>query len=215
MGQKINPLGFRLGKTQVYHSFWFCKPKYFSMSLQEDAKIRNSIKDYVKKSKKISLDLEGIVNIGIKKRIGLIKVIIYIGFPNLLIEGQTQGLNRLQMHLKRELIYVNNQLNILIKRIDKPYEQPIILAEYIALQLKNRVSFQKSMKKAIELTEKTGIKGIQVKLAGRIDGKEIARVEWIREGKVPLQTIDAKIDYCSHTIRTNHGLLGIKIWIYK
>nr|YP_010471690.1 ribosomal protein S3 [Gastrodia menghaiensis]UVG41048.1 ribosomal protein S3 [Gastrodia menghaiensis] len=215
MGQRINPLGFRLVTTQVYHSFWFAKPKYFYMNIQEDVRIRKYIKDYVRKDKRISLYLESIIHIGIKKKISIIKVIIYIGFPNLLIEGQEQGLNRLKMSLKRELIYVNNQLNILIKRIEKPYEQPLIIAEYIALQLKDRVSFRKSIKKAIELTEKTGIKGIQVKISGRIDGKEIARVEWIREGKVPLQRIDAKIDYCSHTIITNHGLLGIKIWIYK
>nr|YP_010471528.1 ribosomal protein S3 [Gastrodia flexistyla]UVG40867.1 ribosomal protein S3 [Gastrodia flexistyla] len=215
MGQRINPLGFRLVTTQAYHSFWFAKPKYFYMSIQEDVRIRKYIKDYVKKDKRISLYLESIVHIGIKKKKNLIKIIIYIGFPNLLIEGQEQGLNRLKMYLKRELIYVNNQLNILIRRIEKPYEQPIIIAEYIALQLKDRVSFRKSIKKAIELTEKTGVKGIQVKLSGRIDGKEIARVEWIREGKVPLQRIDAKIDYCSHTIITSHGLLGIKIWIYK
>nr|QGW42725.1 ribosomal protein S3 [Gastrodia elata] len=215
MGQKINPLGFRLGTNQVYHSFWFCKPKRFSMSLQEDVRIRNYIKDYVNKDKRLSLDLEGVVHIGIKKRLSLIKVIIYLGFPNLLIEGQLQGLNRFQMHLKRNLIYENIQLNIFIKRIEKPYEQPLILAEYIALQLKNRVSFRKAIKKAIELTEQAGTKGIQVKIAGRIDGKEIARVEWLREGKVPLQTIDAKIDYCSHTIRTSSGILGIKIWIYK
>nr|QXO04760.1 30S ribosomal protein S3 [Hetaeria youngsayei] len=213
MGQKINPLGFRLGTTQSHHSFWFAKPKDFSMGLQEDEKIRNCIKNYVKvkKKNKISSGFEGIAYMGIQKRIDLIQVIIYIGFPNLLIEGRTRGVEELKMNVQKEF---HRRLNITITRIEKPYGQPNILAEYIALQLKNRVSFRKAMKKAIELTEKTGTKGIQVQIAGRIDGKEIARVEWIRKGRVPLQTIHAKIDHCSHTIRTIYGVLGIKIWIF-
>nr|YP_009688119.1 ribosomal protein S3 [Platanthera chlorantha]QEE59407.1 ribosomal protein S3 [Platanthera chlorantha] len=211
MGQKINPLGFRLGTTQSHHSFWFAKPKDFSMNLQEDEKIRNCIKNYVQKKKRISSGFEGIAYIRIQKKIDLIQVIIYIGFPNLLIEGRPRGIEELQMNVQKEF---HRRLNIAITRIEKPYGQPNILAEYIALQLKNRVSFRKAIKKAIELTEQTGIKGIQVQIAGRIDGKEIARVEWIREGRVPLQTIRAKIDHCSHTIRTIYGVLGIKIWIF-
>nr|YP_010856333.1 ribosomal protein S3 [Phoenix pusilla]WGM67945.1 ribosomal protein S3 [Phoenix pusilla]WGM68030.1 ribosomal protein S3 [Phoenix pusilla] len=214
MGQKINPLGFRLGTTQSHRSFWFAQTKNYSVSLQEDEKIRNCIKNYVQKNRRISSGFEGIARIGIQKRIDLIQVIIHIGFPNLLMEGQTRGIEELQMNVQKELHSVNRRLNIAITRIEKPYGQPNILAEYIALQLKNRVSFRKSMKKAIELTEQTDTKGIQVQIAGRIDGKEIARVEWIREGRVPLQTIRAKIDHCSYTIRTIYGVLGIKIWIF-
>nr|YP_010033515.1 ribosomal protein S3 [Curculigo orchioides]AFB18569.1 ribosomal protein S3 [Molineria capitulata]QOW40553.1 ribosomal protein S3 [Curculigo orchioides] len=214
MGQKINPLGFRLGTTQSHQSFWFAQPKNFSAGLQEDEKIRNCIKKYVQKNRRISSGFEGIARIGIQKRIDLIQVIIYIGFPNLLIEGRTRGIEELQMNVQKEFHSVNRRLNIAITRIEKPYGQPNILAEYIALQLKNRVSFRKAIKKAIELTEQTDTKGIQVQIAGRIDGKEIARVEWIREGRVPLQTIRAKIDHCSYTIRTIYGVLGIKIWIF-
>ena len=214
MGQKINPLGFRLGTTQNHHSFWFAQPKNFSIGLQEDEKIRDCIKNYVQKSMRISSGFEGIAHIEIQKRIDLIQVIIYIGFPNLLIEGRRRGMEELQTNVQKELNSVNRRLNIAITRVEKPYGQPKILAEYIALQLKNRVSFRKAMKKAIELTEQTDTKGIQIQIAGRIDGKEIARVEWIREGRVPLQTIGAKIDYCSYTVRTIYGVLGIKIWIF-
>nr|QJT43080.1 ribosomal protein S3 [Paris stigmatosa]WCF64382.1 ribosomal protein S3 [Paris yanchii] len=214
MGQKINPLGFRLGTNQNHHSFWFEQPKYFYEGLKEDEKIRNCIKKYVQKNKKTSLGFEGIARIGIKKRIDLTQVIIYIGFPNLLIEGQTRGMEELQMNVQKEFHSVNRRFNIAITKVEKPYGQPNILAEYIALQLKSRVSFRKAMKKAIELTEQADTKGIQVQIAGRIDGKEIARVEWIREGRVPLQTIRAKIDYCSYPIRTIYGVLGIKIWIF-
>nr|YP_009248131.1 ribosomal protein S3 [Metroxylon warburgii]AMW66097.1 ribosomal protein S3 [Metroxylon warburgii] len=214
MGQKINPLGFRLGTTQSHRSFWFAQPKNYSVGLQEDEKIRNCIKNYVQKNRRISSGFEGIAHIGIQKRIDLIQVMIHIGFPNLLIEGRTRRIEELQMNVQKELHSVNQKLNIAITRVEKPYGQPNILAEYIALQLKNRVSFRKAMKKAIELTEQTDTKGIQVQIAGRIDGKEIARVEWIREGRVPLQTIRAKIDHCSYTIRTIYGVLGIKIWIF-
>lgn len=214
MGQKINPLGFRLGTTQSHHSVWFAQPKGYSEGLQEDQKIKDCIKNFVQKNRKISSGVEGIARIKIQKRIDLIQVIIYMGFPKFLIEGSPQGIEELQSNVQKEFNSVNRKLNIAITRVAKPYGQPNILAEFIAGQLKNRVSFRKAMKKAIELTEQADTKGIQIQIAGRIDGKEIARVEWIREGRVPLQTIRAKIDYCSYTVRTIYGALGIKIWIF-
>nr|YP_009574029.1 ribosomal protein S3 [Pemphis acidula]QBM31222.1 ribosomal protein S3 [Pemphis acidula]WKK48010.1 ribosomal protein S3 [Pemphis acidula] len=214
MGQKINPLGFRLGTTQSHHSIWFAQPKNYSEGLQEDQKIRDCIKNYIQKNMKIPSGVEGIARIEIKKRIDLIQVIIYMGFPKLLIEGRTRRIEELQATVQKELNCVNRKVNIAITRITNPYGHPNILAEFIAGQLKNRVSFRKAMKKAIELTEQADTKGIQIQIAGRIDGKEIARVEWIREGRVPLQTIRAKIDYCSYTARTIYGVLGIKIWIF-
>nr|QIS91866.1 ribosomal protein S3 [Augusta austrocaledonica] len=214
MGQKINPLVFRLGTTQGHHSLWFAQPKNYSEGLQEDQNIRNCIKNYVQKNTKISSGVEGIARIEIQKRIDLIQVIIFMGFPKPLLENQPRGIEELQTTLQKEFNSVNRKLNIAITKIVKPYGNPNILAEYIAGQLKNRVSFRKAMKKAIELTEQANTKGIQVQIAGRIDGKEIARVEWIRKGRVPLQTIRAKIDYCSYTVRTIYGVLGIKIWIF-
>nr|QHR85514.1 ribosomal protein S3 [Aeginetia indica]QHR85531.1 ribosomal protein S3 [Aeginetia indica]WRW10990.1 ribosomal protein S3 [Aeginetia sinensis]WRW11008.1 ribosomal protein S3 [Aeginetia sinensis] len=216
MGQKINPLGFRLGTTQSHHSLWFAQPKNYSEDLQEDQKIRNSIENYIQKNMRISSGTEGIARIEIKKKIDLIQVIIFMGFPKLLIESRLRGIEELQINLEKEFHYdyANRKLNIAITRITKPYRNPNILAEFIAGQLKNRVSFRKAMKKAIELTEQADTKGIQIQFSGRIDGKEIARVEWIRKGRVPLQTIRAKIDYCSYTVRTIYGILGIKIWIF-
>nr|YP_009333063.1 30S ribosomal protein S3 [Paeonia veitchii]YP_010690378.1 ribosomal protein S3 [Paeonia sterniana]ALS20229.1 30S ribosomal protein S3 [Paeonia veitchii]UBU96369.1 30S ribosomal protein S3 [Paeonia veitchii]WBU14003.1 ribosomal protein S3 [Paeonia sterniana]WKY96075.1 ribosomal protein S3 [Paeonia veitchii] len=214
MGQKINPLGFRLGTTQSHHSLWFAQKKNYSGDLQEDQKIRDYINNYIQKNLKISSGVAGIARIEIQKRIDLIQIIIYMGFPKLLIEGRPRRIDKLRINIQKELNCVNRKLNIAIKRIAKPYGHPNILAEFIAGQLKNRVSFRKAMKKAIELTEQADTKGIQVQIAGRIDGKEIARVEWIREGRVPLQTIRAKIDYCSYTVQTIYGVLGIKIWIF-
>nr|YP_009648486.1 ribosomal protein S3 [Suaeda japonica]QCE21285.1 ribosomal protein S3 [Suaeda japonica]QLH92990.1 ribosomal protein S3 [Suaeda japonica] len=214
MGQKINPLGFRLGTTQSHYSRWFSQPKNYSEGLQEDQKIRNFIQNYVQKNTKTSSGVEGIARIEIQKRIDLIQVIIHMGFPKLLIENRPQGVEDLKINVQQELNCVNRKLNIAITRIEKPYGHPNILAEFIAGQLKNRVSFRKAMKKAIELTEQADTKGIQIQIAGRIDGKEIARIEWTREGRVPLQTIRAKIDYCASTVRTIYGVLGIKIWIF-
>nr|YP_009750715.1 ribosomal protein S3 [Dipterocarpus turbinatus]YP_010207526.1 ribosomal protein S3 [Dipterocarpus alatus]YP_010451625.1 ribosomal protein S3 [Dipterocarpus hasseltii]YP_010531561.1 ribosomal protein S3 [Dipterocarpus retusus]YP_010898276.1 ribosomal protein S3 [Dipterocarpus littoralis]QOY45584.1 ribosomal protein S3 [Hopea hainanensis]QXV93017.1 ribosomal protein S3 [Dipterocarpus gracilis]QIJ98101.1 ribosomal protein S3 [Dipterocarpus turbinatus]UAY85833.1 ribosomal protein S3 [Diptero len=214
MGQKINPLGFRLGTNQSHHSVWFAQPKNYFEGLQEDKKIRDCIKNYVQKNMRIASSMEGIARIEIQKRIDLIQIIIYMGFPKLLIKDGSRRIKELQMNIKKELNCMNRQLNITITRIANPYGNPNILAEFIAGQLKNRVSFRKAMKKAIELAEQAATKGIQVQIAGRIDGKEIARVEWIREGRVPLQTIGAKIDYCCYTVRTIYGVLGIKIWIF-
>ncbi|KAL1340202.1 hypothetical protein AAHE18_U100700 [Arachis hypogaea] len=174
MGQKINPLGFRLGTTQSHDSLWFAQPINYSENLQEDKKIRDYIKNYIKINIRISSGVEGIAGIKIKKRIDLIQVIISMGFPKLLIEDE---------FTKKKLNCANQKLNIAITRIANPYGHPNILAEFIAGQLRNRVSFRKAMKKAIELTQQAGTKGIQVQIAGRIDGKEIARVEWIREGR--------------------------------
>nr|YP_009771863.1 ribosomal protein S3 [Baphia racemosa]QIT02648.1 ribosomal protein S3 [Baphia racemosa] len=214
MGQKINPLGFRLGTTQSHHSLWFAQPTNYFENLQEDKKIRDCIKNYIQKKIRISSGVEGIGRIKIKKRIDLIQIIIYIGFPKLLIEGTPRRIEELQLNVQKKLNNMKRKLNIAITRITNAYRNPNILAEFIAGQLKNRISFRKAMKKAIELTEQAGAKGVQVKIAGRINGKEIARVEWIREGRVPLQTIRAKIDYCSYTVRTIYGVLGIKVWIF-
>nr|YP_009574290.1 ribosomal protein S3 [Uvaria macrophylla]YP_009574327.1 ribosomal protein S3 [Uvaria macrophylla]YP_010623290.1 ribosomal protein S3 [Fissistigma oldhamii]YP_010623327.1 ribosomal protein S3 [Fissistigma oldhamii]YP_010623396.1 ribosomal protein S3 [Monanthotaxis ambrensis]YP_010623433.1 ribosomal protein S3 [Monanthotaxis ambrensis]YP_010623502.1 ribosomal protein S3 [Sphaerocoryne affinis]YP_010623539.1 ribosomal protein S3 [Sphaerocoryne affinis]QZH79505.1 ribosomal protein S3 [Fissis len=215
MGQKINPLGLRLGENQKHHSLWFAQSKSYSLGLQEDEKIRNCIKKYVQKNRKISSVFVGIAHIEIQKETDLIKIIIHVGNPKKLFkENRTQEIKELRINVQKGLNSVNWKLNIAIRKVTKPYRQPNFLAEYIALQLKNRVPFRKAMKKAIELSKQANTKGIRVQLAGRIGGKEIARVEWIREGRVPLQTIRAKIDHCSSTVRTIYGILGIKIWIF-
>src|ERR1041384_6699252 len=121
MGQKINPLGFRLGTTQNHHSLWFAQPKNYSEGLQEDQKIRNSIKNYVKQNTKISSGVEGISHIEIQKRIDVIQVMIYMGFPKFLMEGKPKRIEELQMNVQKELNYVNRKLNIAIKRISNPY----------------------------------------------------------------------------------------------
>nr|AIJ28360.1 ribosomal protein S3 [Trifolium semipilosum] len=212
MGQKIHPLGFRLGTTQNHDSIWFAQPRDYSENLKEDKIIRDCIKNYLQKTIRISSDVEGIGRIKIKKRIDLIQ--IYVELPKLFIEGEPRRIEELQTNVQKKLNCVNRKINIAITRIPKIYRNPNILAEFIAGQLKNRISFRKAIQKAIELAEEAGTKGVQVQISGRIDGKEIARVESFREGKVPLQTIRAKMDYCSYPVRTIYGVLGIKVWIF-
>nr|YP_009673751.1 ribosomal protein S3 [Cuscuta mexicana]QDF46437.1 ribosomal protein S3 [Cuscuta mexicana] len=214
MGQKINPLGFRLGINQDHYSIWFSQPKTYSESLQEDQKIRTFIKNYIKNKRISPSGVEGIARISIYKRIDLIEVRILLGFPKLLIEHRPHGLEELKITLQKELDCGNQKLNIVITRIKKPYSNPNILAEFIAGQLKNRVSVRQVMKKAIELAEEADTKGIQVQIAGRLNGQDIARVQWIREGRLPRQTLRATFDYCSYPVRTIYGVLGIKIWIF-
>lgn len=214
MAQKVNPLVLRLGTTQSYHSLWFEQPKNYSKGLQEDKKIRNSIKNYVQK--KLRSDIEGIACIKIQKGIDEIQVIIYMGFHKLLkslkIEELQTNVQKELRNVQKELNCVNRKLKITITRIGNPYGHPNILAQFIAGQLKNRVSFRKAMKKAIKLTKEAGTDAVKIKIAGRINGRDIARVEWAREGGVPLHNLRANIDYCSFTVRTIYGILGIKIW---
>nr|AMC32621.1 ribosomal protein S3 [Vicia villosa] len=219
MGQKIHPLGFRLGTTQSHDSIWFAQPRIYSENLKEDKIIRDCIKNYIQKTIRLSpgVDFEGIGRIKIKKTIDWIHVIIYIGLPNLGIEEKSlieDKIEELKTNVQKKINCVNREIKIGITRIPNVYRDPNILAEFIAGQLKNRISFRKAMKQAIELAEEADTKGVQIQIAGRIDGKEIARVEWIREGRVPLQTIRAKIDYCSYPVRTIYGVLGIKVWIF-
>nr|YP_009975373.1 ribosomal protein S3 [Drypetes lateriflora]YP_009975524.1 ribosomal protein S3 [Sibangea similis]QNK04715.1 ribosomal protein S3 [Drypetes lateriflora]QNK04866.1 ribosomal protein S3 [Sibangea similis] len=216
MGQKINPLGFRLGKTQRHYSLWFAQPKNFYEDLEEDQKIRNCIKNFVQKIMKISYGVDGLARIEIQKQknIDAIRVIIYMGFPHLFTKNRPKIMEELLMNVQKEINCVNRTLNIDLRGIENPYGHPTILAEFIGEQIKNRVSYHKVMKKAIELNEQTDTKGIQIKIAGRLAGRDRARTAWMRKGRVPLQTVRAKFDYCSYMVTTIKGVLGIKIWIF-
>nr|YP_009659451.1 ribosomal protein S3 [Riccia fluitans]QCR64608.1 ribosomal protein S3 [Riccia fluitans]QYB18423.1 ribosomal protein S3 [Riccia fluitans]WKW95066.1 ribosomal protein S3 [Riccia fluitans] len=215
MGQKINPLGFRLGVTQNHHSYWFAKPKKYSKIFEEDKKIRNCIELYVQKHIKNSSNYGGIARVEIQRKTDLIQVEIYTGFPALLVENRSQGIEQLKLNVQNILSSKDQRLQMTLIEISKPYGEPNILAEYIALQLESRVAFRRTMKKAIELAKKGNIKGIKIQIAGRLNGAEIARIEWAREGRVPLQTIRAQINYCYYAAQTIYGVLGIKVWIFQ
>lgn len=234
MGQKIHPLGFRLGVTQKHYSNWFSPFNHYSELLQEDHKIRKCIQQYVRKFVRSSFNYGGIVRVDIQRKTDLVQVEIFTAFPALLVESRGQnrfsntnekGLELLKRNLENTLSPGNRKLKIIISEVKKPYAEAIVLAEYIALQLESRVAFRKTMKKAIELANKEYddekgvknqiVKGIKIQIAGRLNGAEIARIEWAREGRVPLHTIRAHIDYCHYAAQTIYGVLGIKIWVCK
>lgn len=215
MGQKIHPLGFRLGVTQEHLSNWFARPSRYFDLIEEDQKIRSCIKEYVRRHVRNSSNYGGIARVTIKRKTDLVQVDIHTGFPALLIEGREKGLLVLKNNIQ-QAISTERKLRISLSEIDKYYAEANILAEYIALQLENRVAFRRTMKKAIQLAIQQGkVKGIKIQIGGRLNGAEIARVEWAREGRVPLQTLRAKIDYCHYPAKTTYGILGIKVWIFK
>jgi len=216
MGQKIHPLGFRLGVSQEHLAYWFAEPSKYSNLLQEDDNIRNSIKEYVLKYVRNSSNYGGISRIQISRILDVVHVDIQTGFPNLLSEGAGTGKGLLVLKYDvQKQISRGKQLKITLSEIDQYYAEANILAEYIALQIESRVAFRRAMKKAIQLAVQHQVKGIKVQIAGRLNGAEIARVEWAREGRVPLQTLRARIDYCHYPAQTSYGVLGIKIWIFK
>jgi small subunit ribosomal protein S3 len=222
MGQKIHPLGFRLGVTQEHLSNWFTKSRHYSTSLKEDRKVRNYITEYVQRYVRNSVNYGGISQVRIHRNTDVVQIQIHTAFPTLLINSSdhkqvtmsSEGLDKLQQNVASILTPSNIKVNINLKEIIKPYGECIILAEYIALQLESRVAFRKTIKKTIELANKeSNINGIRIQISGRLNGAEIARVEWAREGRVPLHTLRAKIDYCYYPAQTTFGVLGIKVWI--
>lgn len=223
MGNKINPLGFRLGFTQNHYSLWFEEGDY-SEDLREDERIYNCIENYVKYIKSsINSSYGGITRIEILKQTKLISVNIYIAFVDLFIDKKAprkkEKMKELRQEVQKMLVQsmlnsVNRELVISIEKVDTPYREPKIIAEYIALQLKERVEIRKIMKKAIQLAEKANVEGVKIKIKGRLNGIERARKESAMKGRVPLQTLRAKIDYCYYAVQTVYGVLGIKIWIF-
>nr|QBE88784.1 ribosomal protein S3 [Pharnaceum aurantium] len=213
MARQINPLGFRLGTTQNHYSVWFAQPKNYPEGIKEDLKIRNLIKNFVTKLR--GFGCAGIIGrIEIKKNLDVIEVIIYMVSPGIITKKHPKWFEDLNANLKKELNCVNRnlKLNMRIRIIKEPYGTPNILAEFVAEQIMQRVSVRRAMKRAIGLSQQAGREGIKIKIAGRIDGRDIARSIWLKRGRVPLQTIRAKIDYYAYIFRTIHGMMSIKIW---
>lgn len=215
MGRKIHPLGFRLGVSQKHYSHWFAQAKDYPKFLEGDRQIRAFVEKYIAKHVKDATNYGGVGRIEIQRKTDLIRVDIHTGFPDLLIEEQSLGITQMKSGIENILGIESRKLRVILSSITQPYGEPKILAEHVASQLKNRVPFRRTMKKAIELVGRTSDGGIKIQIAGRLNGSEMARVEWAREGRVPLQTIKARIGYSYHPAQTIYGVLGIKIWIFR
>ena len=208
MGQKTHPLGFRLGITQEHKSSWYANFNKYPNVLQEDDTIRTYI-NTISKSNSIS-------NVRINRN-GLndqIQLNIETGKPGILVGDRGTGLETLLTHIKK-LLPENRQLTINIFEVEKVDLDASLLADLVAEQLEKRVAFRRAIREALQRAQKQNVNGIKIQVSGRLNGAEIARSEWIREGRVPLQTLRADIDYATQEANTIYGVLGIKVWLFK
>lgn len=207
MGQKIHPIGFRLGITQEHRSCWYADTKNYPDLLQEDHAIRN----YVKKN----LANAGISRIKIERKADQIDLEVSTARPGVVVGRGGAGIDALRVGLQKLLGNTNRQIRINVVEVAKVDTDATLIGEYIAQQLEKRVSFRRVVRQAITRAQKAGVEGIKVQVSGRVNGAEIARTEVTREGSVPLHTLRADIDYCYCTAQTIYGILGIKIWVFK
>ena len=204
MGQKINPIGYRLGVTKNWSSKWYANSKNFSVFLQNDIKVREFL------NKKLAN--AAVSKIVIERPAKNAKITIYSARPGIVIGKKGEDIESLRSSLQN-LMGIPVQLNI--EEIRKPEVDASLIAQSIAQQLEKRVMFRRAMKRAMQNAMRLGAQGIKIMSSGRLNGIEIARSEWYREGRVPLHTLRADIDYGVARAQTTYGIIGIKVWIFK
>ena len=204
MGQKTHPTGFRLGYIKSWDSRWFADKKTYAPQLHEDLKIR----DFVKKK----LYHAGISRVVIERSTNKCRVNIYTAKPAIVIGKRGQEVDVLRHELQK---FTKAEIFINIHEIRPAETDAQLIAENVALQIERRVAFRRAMKKSIQLAMKFGGQGVRIHASGRLGGAEIARREWYREGRVPLHTLRADIDYGFATARTTYGAIGVKVWVFK
>ncbi len=204
MGQKVNPIGLRIGITRTWDSRWFAKND-FPKLVHEDYKIRRYIKNRLKHA--------GISKIEIERAANKVRIIIHTARPGIVIGKKGAEIEALKKAL--EELTEGKEIHIDIVEVRRPELDAQLVAENIATQLERRVSFRRAMKRAVALAMRFGAQGIRVQCKGRLGGAEIARKEWYREGRVPLHTLRADIDYGFAEANTKYGVIGVKVWIFK
>ena len=203
MGQKINPIGFRVGIYKEWNSRWYGEKDYAKF-LHEDLKIRKFVKEKLKHA--------GISKIDIERTASNTRIIIHTAKPGIVIGKRGAEIDILKKDVGR---FVGRDIDIDIQEVRRPDTDAQLVAENVALQLERRVAFRRAMKKAVTTAMKLGAKGIKIMCAGRLGGAEIARTEWYRDGRVPLHTLRADIDYGFTEAMTTYGIIGVKTWIFK
>jgi small subunit ribosomal protein S3 len=204
MGQKIHPTGFRLSVTRDWSSRWFANSKMFPAMLREDIAVR----DYLKKK----LAHASVGRVVIERPAKNARVTVYSARPGVVIGKKGEDIEQLKLDLQRRMgvpVHVN------IEEIRKPETDAQLIADSIAQQLEKRIMFRRAMKRAMQNAMRLGAQGIKIMSAGRLNGAEIARTEWYREGRVPLHTLRADIDYGTSEAKTTYGIIGIKVWVFK
>lgn len=203
MGQKVHPTGFRLGVIKTWDSKWFATKDYAKLAY-EDRMIRNYIKG--------RLYHAGIAKIEIERAANKAKIRIFTARPGIVIGKKGAEIDALRRDLEKRF---KREILIDIQEVRRPELDATLVAENIALQLERRVAFRRAMKRAVTSSLKFGAKGVRVACAGRLGGAEMARREWYREGRVPLHTLRADIDYATAVAKTTYGVIGVKVWIFK
>ncbi len=204
MGQKVNPIGFRVGVIRTWDSRWYAKGAGYFENLHEDIKLRKYLKEKLKHA--------GVAKIDIERAAKKVKVIIHTARPGVVIGKKGTGIDALKADVQK---LTPNEVFLSIQEVRKPDIDAQLVAESIAMQLEKRISWRRAMKKAIAAAIKGGVRGVKVKVSGRLDGAEIARTEWYNEKSVPLHTLRADIDYGTAEAYTAYGIIGMKVWIYK
>jgi small subunit ribosomal protein S3 len=208
MGQKTHPLGFRLGITQEHRSNWYADFKQYSILLEEDDKIRTYISKLAK--------LASISNIHINRN-GLgdqIELNIETGRPGMLVGDNGSSIKTLVFNIKK-LIPTKRQITINVIEVNNVNSNASLIADLVVQQLEDRVAFRRAIREGLQCVQDKEVQGIKIEVSGRLNGAEMARSEWIREGRVPLQTLRADIDYATKEANTIYGVLGVKVWLFK
>jgi len=208
MGQKTHPLGFRLGITQEHKSTWYFNFNQYANVLEEDYKIRTYISSIAKVNNVSNLQ---ILRNGLNDQIQLK---IETGKPGILVGDLGTGLETLLNNIKK-ILPASRQVTIKVFEVEKVDLDARLLADLVAEQLEKRIAFRRAIREALQRAQKQNVNGIKIQVSGRLNGAEIARSEWIREGRVPLQTLRADIDYGTTEANTIYGVLGIKVWLFK
>ena len=203
MGQKTHPVGFRLGYVKTWDSKWYAEKDYAKL-LHEDLKLR----DYIKQK----LYHAGISRVTIERSTSKCRINIYTARPAVVIGRRGQEVDQLRQELQR---FTAAEVFINIQEIRPAETDAQLISENVAMQLERRVSFRRALKKAISLATKFGAKGVRIRSAGRLGGAEMSRREWYREGRVPLHTLRADIDFGQGVARTTYGAIGVKVWVFK
>jgi small subunit ribosomal protein S3 len=206
VGQKTHPLGFRLGITQKHRSSWFEPKESYPNILEEDYRIRT----YLEKS----LSSAGISKIEIHRKSDQIELEIHTSRPGVIVGRSGTNIEKLKEDLNKSLKN-SRQIRINVTELTKADSDASLIAEFIAQQLEKRVAFRRATRQAIQKAQRLNIQGIKVQVSGRLNGAEIARSEWVREGRVPLQTLRADIDYATKRAQTTYGVLGVKVWVFN
>ncbi|MGH9717721.1 MAG: 30S ribosomal protein S3 [Candidatus Acidiferrales bacterium] len=203
MGQKTHPYGFRLGYNKGWRSRWFAKKEYADL-LHEDVVLRRQLKERLKSAGVDSIDVERAAN--------KLVVRIYTARPGIIIGRKGSEIDKLKNEVQKR---TKREVHIDIQEVHRPELAAQLVAESIALQLEKRVAFRRAMRKAVDSALRFGCKGIKVRVAGRLNGAEIARKEWYLQGRLPLQTLRANIDFGTAEAHTTYGVIGVKCWVYQ